>query len=165
VLAVTGHSDTGKTTLVERLVDRLAERGPVATVKHLHRFDIDTEGKDTARHRAAGARTTHGLTDDGDWFATGADSGLVATLDRLAAEHAFVLVEGYSDRPLPKVVLGDREVAPPVLARAADADAVALDEIVAQVVASPAYGAPDGVRAALVAASETTASDDPSTAE
>ena len=94
LLGVVGPSDSGKTTLVERLADRLTERGSVATVKHLtHAPDIDTDGKDTARHRAAGAETTYGLTDDEGWFATGEDRTLDDTLDALTPEYDYAIVE------------------------------------------------------------------------
>src|SRR5690606_142191 len=57
VLGVIGWKNSGKTTLVERLVAELVARGwKVSTVKHAHHaFDIDHEGTDTFRHRAAGA--------------------------------------------------------------------------------------------------------------
>lgn len=57
VFGVAGWKNSGKTTLVERLVAELSARGlKVATVKHAHHsFDIDHEGTDSFRHRAAGA--------------------------------------------------------------------------------------------------------------
>ncbi|WP_256686045.1 molybdopterin synthase [Halococcus qingdaonensis] len=126
-IAVVGPSDTGKTTLVERLADRLD--GSVATIKHLdHAPTIDTEGKDTARHRAAGARVTYGLSDDG-WFATGAERSLPDLLDDLAPEHDYALVEGFSSHGLPTVVLGGREHTGPELATATDADEIDLDAL------------------------------------
>mgnify|MGYP000412784538 FL=1 len=130
VLGVVGHSDTGKTTLVERLAEHLEARGRVATIKHLHDFDVDTEGKDTARHRAAGANRTYGLTDRGEWFATGDDRTLRGTLEDLAPEFDYVLVEGYSDAAIPQVVLGGREHAGEAIASAPEANAVDLDAVV-----------------------------------
>lgn len=57
IIGVAGFKNAGKTTLVERLVKHLTERGyRVSTVKHAHHsFDIDHEGRDSFRHRAAGA--------------------------------------------------------------------------------------------------------------
>ncbi|EGT3617023.1 molybdopterin-guanine dinucleotide biosynthesis protein B [Clostridium perfringens] len=54
---VAGCSNTGKTVLIEGLIKELKKRGKsVATIKHdAHGFDIDKEGKDTWRHRKAGA--------------------------------------------------------------------------------------------------------------
>ncbi|WP_436910179.1 molybdopterin synthase [Halosimplex marinum] len=132
VLGIAGPSDSGKTTLVERLADRLADRGRVATVKHLKTEPtVDTEGKDTARHRAAGADATCGITDDAGWFATGAERSLTETLDELAADFDYCLVEGYSDRPLPTVALGGRDHAGETVATAPEADAVDLESVVA----------------------------------
>ena len=57
IFGIAGFKDSGKTTLVVDLVRELAGRGlRVATVKHAHHeFDIDQPGKDSYRHREAGA--------------------------------------------------------------------------------------------------------------
>lgn len=57
VLGLAGWSGSGKTTLMVRLIPALKARGlSVSTVKHAHhRFDVDTPGKDSYRHREAGA--------------------------------------------------------------------------------------------------------------
>lgn len=57
LLGITGWKNSGKTTLTERLVTELVRRGyRIATVKHAHHaFDIDHEGRDSYRHRKAGA--------------------------------------------------------------------------------------------------------------
>ena len=57
VIGVAGFKNAGKTTLIEKLVGELTRRGyRVSTVKHAHHsFDIDHEGRDSFRHRRAGA--------------------------------------------------------------------------------------------------------------
>jgi len=130
VLGVVGHSDAGKTTLVERLVAELD--GRVGTVKHGHGFDVDTEGTDTARHRGAGAATTYGVADD-EWFATGEAMTLDGALAALAPTHDYAVVEGYSEATVPQVVLGGRDHGGEPLLEAPDADAVDVDELVAAV--------------------------------
>lgn len=57
IIGVAGFKNAGKTTLVEKLVRELTLRGyRIATVKHAHHsFDIDHEGRDSFRHRQAGA--------------------------------------------------------------------------------------------------------------
>ena len=57
VVGFFGYSGSGKTTLVEQLIPALTGRGlRVSVVKHAHhKFDIDHPGKDTWRHRQAGA--------------------------------------------------------------------------------------------------------------
>jgi molybdopterin-guanine dinucleotide biosynthesis protein B len=54
LFGIAGWSNSGKTTLIEKLVRHFADRGlRVATIKHTHhKFDIDAPGSDTARHRA-----------------------------------------------------------------------------------------------------------------
>lgn len=58
VIGITGFKNSGKTTLVEKLVSEFTARGlSVSTIKHAHHtFDIDHKGRDSYRHRKAGAR-------------------------------------------------------------------------------------------------------------
>ncbi len=88
------------------------------------RADVDTDGKDSVRHRDAGAAETVALTDDGEWYATGQSRTLDETLDDLSPDYDYVLVEGIG-REHPESFLGDREAADPVIHRTphgADAD-------------------------------------------
>lgn len=57
IIGISGWSGNGKTTLLDKLIPELKNRGlTISTLKHAHhRFDIDHEGKDSYRHRAAGA--------------------------------------------------------------------------------------------------------------
>ena len=57
IISFVGRSNSGKTTLIERVIPELVRAGyKVATVKHAgHGFDLDTEGKDSWRHKRAGA--------------------------------------------------------------------------------------------------------------
>jgi molybdopterin-guanine dinucleotide biosynthesis protein B len=59
VISIVGKSESGKTTLIERLIPELKRRGyRVGIVKHAHHgFDMDRKGKDSYRHRQAGANT------------------------------------------------------------------------------------------------------------
>ena len=126
-LCIVGPSDAGKTTLLESLVAELADAGRVGTIKSIHHdIEIDTPGKDTHRHRTAGADTVVGLTPSLSFEITSsgktdADSEgalLESTVDDLqAAGYEFILIEGFHTAPYPKLVVGDRPVAPPVVAR------------------------------------------------
>jgi molybdopterin-guanine dinucleotide biosynthesis protein B len=60
VVSIVGKSDSGKTTLIEKIVPILKRRGyRVGTVKHdVHGFEMDREGKDTYRHFHSGADAT-----------------------------------------------------------------------------------------------------------
>ncbi|WP_207586754.1 molybdopterin-guanine dinucleotide biosynthesis protein B [Halomontanus rarus] len=149
VVCVVGASDTGKTTLIEALVARLRTRGRVATVKSIHHdIEIDTPGKDTYRHREAGAETVVGITpsrtfritEQGKRNAngereteTGAETTILeGTVDDLVSNgYEYVLVEGFHDAPYPKIQLGGREgIAPPVVARAECAAEIDVDALV-----------------------------------
>ena len=68
VVAIVGHKGSGKTTLIERLIGSALERGlSVSTVKHAHHHDVelDTPGKDSYRHRKAGASEVIVASDQG----------------------------------------------------------------------------------------------------
>ncbi len=136
VIAIVGPSESGKTTLVERLSDRLSERGTVGTVKHLTcEPDLDVEGTDTTRHREAGADLTVGVSDGAGWFATGEDLTPGDALDRLAVSCDYAIVEGYSEVALPQIALGG-DGGEDVRLSAPDADAVDVEEALAAVEAT-----------------------------
>jgi molybdopterin-guanine dinucleotide biosynthesis adapter protein len=99
VYGIIGWKNAGKTSLMERLVAEITARGfSVSTVKHVHHaVDLDQPGKDSYRHRAAGAREV--VLASADRFALmvehrGAEPDLGAVLARLTPVD-LVLVEGY----------------------------------------------------------------------
>ncbi|WP_309663886.1 molybdopterin-guanine dinucleotide biosynthesis protein B [Tabrizicola sp.] len=107
VFGVIGWKNSGKTSLMERLVAEITARGyTVSTVKHVHHaVDLDQPGKDSFRHRAAGAREV--VLASADRFALmvehrGPEPELPAILARLAPVD-LVLVEGYKRDAHPKV--------------------------------------------------------------
>jgi molybdopterin-guanine dinucleotide biosynthesis protein B len=99
VVAIVGHSGSGKTTLIEKLIPALRRRGlSASTVKHTHhhQIELDTPGKDSHRHRAAGAREVI-ITSDAGW-ARIASSPVPASLPDLIGQLRpvdWVLVEGF----------------------------------------------------------------------
>jgi molybdopterin-guanine dinucleotide biosynthesis protein B len=133
LLGITGWSGSGKTTLLTALIPLLAARGlSVSTVKHAHHeFDLDQPGKDSWRHREAGAREV--LIASGRRWALlheneGAEPGLDALLARLAPVD-LVLVEGFKASPHPKVEVHRPSLGkPPIWPGRADIAAVASDE-------------------------------------
>jgi molybdopterin-guanine dinucleotide biosynthesis protein MobB len=99
VAAIVGRSGSGKTTLIERLIRAARERGlTVSTIKHTHHHDIelDTPGKDSYRHRVAGASEVIVASESG--WARLAASAVPASLQILLGQLRpvdLVLVEGF----------------------------------------------------------------------
>jgi molybdopterin-guanine dinucleotide biosynthesis protein B len=64
LISIVGHSGCGKTTLMVTLIRELSQQGlRVATIKHAHRkVELDTPGKDSYRHKEAGAALSMLLT-------------------------------------------------------------------------------------------------------
>ena len=108
VIGFCGYSGSGKTTLVEQLIGRLKRAGQrVSVVKHAHHaFDIDHEGKDSWRHRRAGAfevviASDRRLAKVREFETRAAPSvhELIGELDPCD----WVLVEGFKRAALPKI--------------------------------------------------------------
>ena len=109
VAGFAGYSGAGKTTLVERLIPALKARGlRVSVVKHAHhRFDIDHPGKDTFRHRQAGAFEVVVASDRRLALMREFEQPAQLTVHHLLAELYegvdWVLVEGFRDSNLHKL--------------------------------------------------------------
>lgn len=99
VAAIVGHQGSGKTTLIERLIPVARGRGlVVSTIKHTHHhtIELDTPGKDSYRHRVAGAAEVIVASDTG-WAriaASAAPADLKLLLGQLRPVD-LVLVEGF----------------------------------------------------------------------
>jgi molybdopterin-guanine dinucleotide biosynthesis protein B len=116
VVGVAGWKNSGKTTLVTKLVAELSRRGyRVATVKHAHhQADIDHEGTDSFRHRSAGASEV-ALVTSARWAVIHELRGepeppLSEILARLSPAD-LVIVEGYKQEPIPKIEVRRRDAA------------------------------------------------------
>jgi molybdopterin-guanine dinucleotide biosynthesis protein B len=120
VFGFAGWSGSGKTTLIEKLIPRFADAGlRVSLIKHAHHtFDVDQPGKDSYRHRHAGAAEVL-VTSSRRWV-------LMHEL-RGAAEPAFeeqmkhlspcdiVIVEGFKHAAIPKLEVWRRETGEPLI--------------------------------------------------
>jgi len=108
ILGIAGYSGSGKTTLIEQLLPLLNRAGlTVSVIKQSHHdIEVDLAGKDSWRHRQAGAHETL-LTSPYRWMLVGElrgapEPGLDDHLARLSACD-LVLVEGYKHANLPKL--------------------------------------------------------------
>jgi len=114
IVSIVGKSDSGKTTLIEKLVPELTRRGfRVATVKHdTHGFEIDKEGKDSWRHRKAGSYTT--VISSSRKLAVirsmDHDASLGEIRDRFIQDVDIIIAEGYKKDKEPKVEVFRKEV-------------------------------------------------------
>ncbi len=107
VVSLIGKANSGKTTFLEQLIPALTGRGlRVGTIKHhVHGFTMDQPGKDTWRHKQAGASvvalsspTGVGIIRDTDH-----DLGVEELVSRYYGEVDLVLTEGYKRGPAPKI--------------------------------------------------------------
>lgn len=109
VVGFAGYSGSGKTTLVEKLIPALRQRGlRVSVVKHAHHhFDIDHPGKDSYRHRQAGAFEVLVASDRRfalmREFEQAAEPTVHQLIAKLDAGVDWVLVEGFKRSDLPKI--------------------------------------------------------------
>lgn len=108
VFGFAGYSNSGKTTLIEMLIPRFVERGlRISLIKHAHHgFDLDRPGKDSYRHREAGATEVflvsskrwvlmHELRDE--------EEPSLEHQISLMAPCDLVLVEGFKYTAIPKI--------------------------------------------------------------
>ncbi|MBN8462991.1 MAG: molybdopterin-guanine dinucleotide biosynthesis protein B [Dechloromonas sp.] len=137
VFGIAGWSGSGKTTLLEKLIPQFtARRLKVAVIKHAHHgFDIDRPGKDSYRHREAGASEV--LLSCNDRWALMHERRETSevTLDELLARLApcdLVLVEGFKQEPIPKLeVYRPESGKPPLFPGRSDIVAVASSGAIA----------------------------------
>ena len=120
VIGLAGWSGSGKTTLAEKLIAALTARGlDVATIKHAHHaFDADTPGKDSSRHRAAGARQVIVSSHARSVVFTENREREEAALDSLLGALApadIVIVEGFKREAIPKIEIHRAETGKPPL--------------------------------------------------
>jgi len=130
VFGLAGWSGSGKTTLMTRLVPALIQRGiSVSTIKHAHHaFDVDQPGKDSYRHREAGAAEVM-ISSANRWalmheLRGAAEPSLEQLLHHMSPVD-LVIVEGFKRAAVPKIEVYRASVGKPLLARE-DSDIVAI---------------------------------------
>jgi molybdopterin-guanine dinucleotide biosynthesis protein B len=138
-----GFSGAGKTTLIECLIPRLVASGlRVSLIKHAHhRFDIDKPGKDSWRHREAGASEVL-IASDQRWALMhelrGEPEPALQSLMQHLSPCDLVLVEGYKQARIPKLEIHRPGLGKPLLSPH-DTDIVALASDVPMDTALPQF--------------------------
>lgn len=108
IFGVTGWKNSGKTTLVTRLIEEFTRRGlRVAAIKHAHhQFDVDHEGRDTYKMREAGARQV-AISSPTRWaLMCELENEVEPSFNELVSRLGpcdLIMVEGYKDEPFPKI--------------------------------------------------------------
>jgi molybdopterin-guanine dinucleotide biosynthesis protein MobB len=120
IISIVGSSNSGKTTLIERLIPEFVKRGyRVATIKHHgNDFQIDHTGKDSWRHKEAGAHTV--VISSPQKVALVEDASHDHSLEELAARFIhgvdIIIAEGFKRAKHPKVEVFRKGVHPHPLA-------------------------------------------------
>jgi molybdopterin-guanine dinucleotide biosynthesis protein B len=120
LIHVVGRQNHGKTTLIVDLVEEYTRRGiAVGTIKHSsHAHELDAPGKDSYRHRRAGAAPAAVITPEmlGVWLPRRAGDDPYAALAPMFSACRLVLVEGHIDAAGPTIEVWRQAVGGPCLA-------------------------------------------------
>ena len=120
IFGFAGWSGSGKTTLIEQLIPRFVKRGlRVSLIKHAHHtFDVDHPGKDSYRHRHAGAAEIL-VTSSRRWVLMhelrGAHEPSFDEQVKRISPCDLLLVEGFKFAPIPKLEVWRAETGEPLL--------------------------------------------------
>jgi molybdopterin-guanine dinucleotide biosynthesis protein B len=115
IVCFVGRSNSGKTTFIERVIPELVRAGyKVATVKHAgHGFDLDTAGKDSWRHKQAGASSVVVLSKGSmAMFADVSDEMTVEQVRERFLDDTYdlIIAEGWKHEGYPKIVIVREQV-------------------------------------------------------
>ncbi|OIP92192.1 MAG: molybdopterin-guanine dinucleotide biosynthesis protein B [Syntrophobacteraceae bacterium CG2_30_61_12] len=115
IICIVGSANVGKTTVLEQLIPALKRRGyRVGALKHdVHGFEMDHQGKDTWKHKRAGADTIAiaGPTQVASIRSTAAEMPIEETVARYFWSERIVLAEGYKRSHFPKIEVFRAELA------------------------------------------------------
>jgi molybdopterin-guanine dinucleotide biosynthesis protein B len=131
IVSIVGKSESGKTTLIEKLIAELRFRGyRVATVKHTPReSSFDEPGKDSWRHTQAGSEAT--IVSTSDKLVLIKPLSRQPTMEQIAyllgEDYDIILAEGFSQGDAPKIEVHRKQAGPP-LAKVRKLIAIATDE-------------------------------------
>ncbi|RZB37844.1 MAG: molybdopterin-guanine dinucleotide biosynthesis adapter protein [Desulfobacteraceae bacterium Eth-SRB2] len=105
IISIVGKSKSGKTTLIEKLIPELKKRGyRVGTVKHAsHNFDMDKKGKDSWRHKAAGADTVIVASSERIVMVKDENFVQLESIEKYFDDVDLVITEGFKKEKKPKI--------------------------------------------------------------
>ncbi|MBT3176716.1 MAG: molybdopterin-guanine dinucleotide biosynthesis protein B [Desulfobacula sp.] len=105
IITIVGKSNSGKTTLLEKLIALLAHKGyKIGSVKHAHDgFEMDKEGKDSWRHRKAGAESTLVITENKIAMIKDDKTSYIEKMQSYLSDMDIILAEGFKKQALPKI--------------------------------------------------------------
>lgn len=113
IFGIYGHSNSGKTTLIEQIITKLTQKGyTISTIKHTRgELSLDSPGKDTYRHRKAGASITCLISASETAFFSSNPLNLNETIRLIETIGGtdVILVEGGKNEKIPKVAVGEIE--------------------------------------------------------
>jgi molybdopterin-guanine dinucleotide biosynthesis protein B len=105
IISIAGKSNSGKTTLLERLIFELNSRGyKIGSAKHTHdNFDFDKPGKDSWRHKRAGAKATLVVADTKIALVKEDARSNIDKMQTFLGDMDLILAEGFKQHPLKKI--------------------------------------------------------------
>ncbi|MFO7495448.1 MAG: molybdopterin-guanine dinucleotide biosynthesis protein B [Desulfobacterales bacterium] len=141
IISIVGKSDCGKTTLIEKLIPELKSRGyRIGTIKHTsHGFDIDRKGKDSWRHRHAGADAVMVTSAETLSLVKSLTSQSLDDLLPYFTDMDLVITEGYKHADKPKIEVYRAECSHSPL-DLQEESRIAMVTDAAVTVAAPVYG-------------------------
>jgi molybdopterin-guanine dinucleotide biosynthesis protein B len=112
IISIVGKSGSGKTTLIEKLLPELKNRGyRIGTIKHAaHEVEFDKEGKDSWRHRRAGAESVLVVASNIIALVKHTADQDLGKLDRYFEDMDIVLTEGFKSGDKPKIEIFRPEI-------------------------------------------------------
>ncbi len=111
IITIVGKSNSGKTTLLEKLITHLTQKGyKIGSVKHAHSgFEMDKEGKDSWRHKKAGAASTLVISEDKIAMIKDDKASYIEKMQFYLADNDIILAEGFKRQNLPKIEIFRRQ--------------------------------------------------------
>jgi molybdopterin-guanine dinucleotide biosynthesis protein B len=105
IISISGKSNAGKTTFIVKLISELTQKGyRIGSAKHTHHdIDLDRKGKDSWRHKQAGARATLVITDQQIAMVKDDNRTDIEKMRAYLQNMDLILAEGFKKQPLPKI--------------------------------------------------------------